>query len=703
MKLERLDEASIARLSASMLGIEGSQPEIVHFLQRETEGNVFFLVEVVRTLAEEAGQLERISYMTLPARVLAGGVQRIVQRRLSRLSPQERTYLQMAAILGRQLDLRLLQAYSGKDDLEAELTACANAMILDVQDNQWRFAHDKLREGLLGEFNEEDRRQFHRRAAELIASVYEEDAAQAGALAYHWGMAGDTEKELIYATRAGDEAYRMNVHQSAAHHYQRALQLALDDEKTAAKPLTHLYTRLGRAYELDTRYQQAVDLYTEFEALARRRQDKPMLLAAVLNHAVVVSVPNAVVNLEEGERLAHQALALSEELGDRAAEAKALWCLLLTGFYGGQLTKGIEYGERSLAIARELDLREQLAYTLNNLALVYINVQMPKALMYLEEVEQLWRELNNLSMLTDALGMAVFAQYLTGHFDRAIVASQESYRISTAIGNLWGQSFSLMLVGTIYAQRGEIDSALDIMERCLDLSLRAGHVAPLVETQLMIAETYMDLGAFSQAMEATDTARRAADMYMAAQAFTTEYYRAWIHFMSGDIQKAEALFKQYIPTFNQEYAAAVLFASQIIIRLQVEFALLREDYPQAQQFVQQADGLFAGSGVQIADGEISYYKGRIAFASGQIDDARAHFTSAVTVARNKGLRFLLLRILPLLAEVAEKDGDSSAQRACMQELTDTVSYIQEHTQRADLRESFAALPIVRQVIKDKSK
>src|SRR6185295_1308069 len=74
LRLERLDVASIEALSYSMLGDVGREPHVVELLQRETEGNVFFLVEVVRTLAEETGRLEDIGRATLPDSVFAGGV-----------------------------------------------------------------------------------------------------------------------------------------------------------------------------------------------------------------------------------------------------------------------------------------------------------------------------------------------------------------------------------------------------------------------------------------------------------------------------------------------------------------------------------------------------------------------------------------------------------------------------------------------------
>lgn len=80
MPLRRLTEAQIAQLSVSMLGELGRQASLVRYLDRQTEGNVFFLVEIVRALAENAGELRRIGEGELPESVLTEGIGRIIER-----------------------------------------------------------------------------------------------------------------------------------------------------------------------------------------------------------------------------------------------------------------------------------------------------------------------------------------------------------------------------------------------------------------------------------------------------------------------------------------------------------------------------------------------------------------------------------------------------------------------------------------------
>ncbi|MCU0482592.1 MAG: protein kinase [Anaerolineae bacterium] len=85
LKLNRLRLADIEALSESMLGSTGRQPEIIALLQRETEGNAFFIVEVVRALAEDAGQLNMVGIVTLPEKVMAGGIQAVIKRTSCRI------------------------------------------------------------------------------------------------------------------------------------------------------------------------------------------------------------------------------------------------------------------------------------------------------------------------------------------------------------------------------------------------------------------------------------------------------------------------------------------------------------------------------------------------------------------------------------------------------------------------------------------
>ncbi|WP_171817896.1 serine/threonine-protein kinase [Pyxidicoccus fallax] len=247
LRLSRLDAGEIAVLSQSMLGAPGARPHLVELLRRETEGNPFFLVEVVRALAEEAGGLDRLGNMVLPERVFAGGVRRLVQRRLEKVPEHSRELLRMAAIVGRHVDVELLRHAAPGADVERWLSDCAAAAVLDVADGRWRFAHDKLREGVLAELPAAERPALHRRVAQALVAAHGDGSEWTAALCYHWGAAGDPVREAEYARRAGEEALRVGACREAVPFLARALEsvAALGGSTTC---LGHLEALLAEAY-----------------------------------------------------------------------------------------------------------------------------------------------------------------------------------------------------------------------------------------------------------------------------------------------------------------------------------------------------------------------------------------------------------------------------------------------------------------------
>ncbi len=249
LSLPRLGAEEIASLSESMIGDAGRAPRVLELLQRETEGNPFFLVEVVRSLAERAGQLARIGTEPLPEQVLTGGVRQLIQRRLDKVPASDRALLRLAAVVGRHLDLEVLKASAPEVDLTRWLEDCAGTTVLDLADGRWRFAHDKLREGTLASLSREEARELHRLAASSIEAAHPNAPEWLAALAYHWGQAGNAVREAHYAERAGEQALSVFACHAAVSHFQRALELA-QSRVAPALHLGHLEGRLAEAFYL---------------------------------------------------------------------------------------------------------------------------------------------------------------------------------------------------------------------------------------------------------------------------------------------------------------------------------------------------------------------------------------------------------------------------------------------------------------------
>src|SRR5215212_3078279 len=142
-----------------MLG--SARAPVIDFLDRHTEGNVFFLVEAVRALAEETGSLERVGESPLPERLVTSGIEAVIARRLAKLPDAARPVIAFCAVVGRTLDQPLLEDVFGAPRVAEVLALGTEAAVLEVSDNRFRFAHDKFREHALEALGLARRRELH--------------------------------------------------------------------------------------------------------------------------------------------------------------------------------------------------------------------------------------------------------------------------------------------------------------------------------------------------------------------------------------------------------------------------------------------------------------------------------------------------------------------------------------------------------------
>jgi serine/threonine protein kinase len=262
LQLQRLSASSIKALCRSMLGESGCTPELVAFLNAETEGNVFFIIEVMRALAEEAGQLSAVSSHRLPRSVVTGGIQAIVQRRLQRLPEDARPLLRLAAIAGRQLDLEVLRGF--EPDLMPWLYLAADASVLEVSGSSWRFAHDKIRESLLAELEPSERQFLHLAVAGALARLYADEPVHAAAIADHYLRSEDPLRAVPYLIEAGSHALGQGAIVQAAEHFTQVLlpssrgHLTRAQTARAASGLIQATVALGRFVECMAAYEKLI-------------------------------------------------------------------------------------------------------------------------------------------------------------------------------------------------------------------------------------------------------------------------------------------------------------------------------------------------------------------------------------------------------------------------------------------------------------
>lgn len=267
LKLERFNRDEISTLTHSILGSSELRPEIVDFLERETAGNGFFLVETLRALARETGELRKVSATDVDTPVAAGGVIAVLQQRLSRLSEESLNVLRLAAIIGRELNVALLAHLFPETNLQHWLVTCSDAAVLEAREDRWYFAHDKLREHLLAHLRQEEgvARQLHHQVATAIEAVYAEHDRYVPALAHHWTQARNPTKATYYLEKAALLA-RIGAPATVVDYVKQAIEFDPNVENIHSMRQARRHSLLGNAYYALGEYKLAE---THLEAASR--------------------------------------------------------------------------------------------------------------------------------------------------------------------------------------------------------------------------------------------------------------------------------------------------------------------------------------------------------------------------------------------------------------------------------------------------
>ena len=370
MRLRRLDDESIASLCESMLGSAGRSPELIEFLRRESEGNPFFIVEIMRALADEAGYLGAVSQRRLPDHILTGGVRAVLDRRIGLVPAWAQPMLELAAAAGRLLDSTMLAhsatvAALGEHSLDAWLLRCSSMSIIDFRDQRWRFSHDKLRERLLERLRAAGRLPaLHFEIAQALESAYSGPSLdeQSVRLVYHCLEAGSlvaADKLSEVALRAAKREIQQLSFDEAAGMLERVMAV-LEPGELAELHRYELFLVLGQAHIRAGNHDRGKAACERAAELARRLADPVLLARAALTYGSEFSLggtdPKMVALLEESLR------GLSQS--DHPLRARALARLAAALQPAPDPEPPVAMAREAVAMARRLGDAEVLRATL---------------------------------------------------------------------------------------------------------------------------------------------------------------------------------------------------------------------------------------------------------------------------------------------------------------------------------------------------
>ncbi len=326
--LRGLDPDDVSRFLALAAGAPPPE-DLARSVFEMTEGNPFFLQEVVRLLAAEDRLAEPVDALSLPQ-----GVREAIGRRLDALDEPCNRLLRPASVIGAEFGVGVLEAIAGlpRAELLAGLERAKRARIVRNEGlaiGRWAFGHVLIRETLYEEISVPERIALHRRVGEVLEQIHGAgDADHLAELSYHFFQAapgGDVDRAIDYAVRAAERARELLAFEEAVLLYERALQVLelavpVDDARRC-----DLLTRLGGALRAAGRREDALRRLRA-AADAARRLARGDLLARVATHWPPTLGRQMVLWNAEYRPLVEEALGCIDEaaLAERARLTSAL-------------------------------------------------------------------------------------------------------------------------------------------------------------------------------------------------------------------------------------------------------------------------------------------------------------------------------------------------------------------------------------------
>jgi predicted ATPase/class 3 adenylate cyclase len=455
LRLDPLGRESAAEMLSILLGDGVELDPLKRLITERTEGNPFFIEEMVQALFED-GVLVGNGVVKLAKSMNAvkvpATVQGVLAARIDRLSAQEKELLQTLAVLGREFPLGLVKhvIFTPDDTLERGLWRLQAGEFICEQpaagEVEYVFKHALTQEVAYNALLIERRKLLHERAGAALESMYAERLDDhLSDLARHYSRSDNFIKAVEYLGRVGQQAFQRAAYADAISSLSAAIAL------------------LQKLPESPERIQQE------------------LLLLLAIGAALIGVRGNTAPEVEAAYSRARE---LCEHVGDPPELFSALWGLWLMHLLRGELRRAYELAEQLLPRAQSAHDPALLMYA--HLALGNTFLCMGRLLSAREHIElgislydpERQRPLafrlggTNPGVVGPSLASRIL--WLLGYPDQALERGNEALALAQRLSQPYNLAFAKVFVGFLHQFRGDVRAAQENAESLIALCAEYG-------------------------------------------------------------------------------------------------------------------------------------------------------------------------------------------------------------------------------------
>jgi class 3 adenylate cyclase len=659
--LRGLSTDAVARYLEMTAGAK-PPPGLAEAVHEQTEGNPFFVGEIVRLLASE-GKLtgaQADAPLEIPQ-----GVREVVGRRLDRMSEETNKALRVAAVIGRDFEGELLwrvAELSPEELMAAAQESIAERLVTEVGQMRFSFAHALVRDTLYEEVSSAQRSALHERIGLALEEMCGEDPdSRIGELAHHFLSAaprGDITKAISYADRAGAQAMSQLAYEEAAELYGRALEVLDLSEEPDEALRTRLLLCLGGAQTGASRFADASDAFHGAAESARETGSTDSLVGAAIGLSVLSEAGKANQKLI---KLCDEALAAlgdapsAQRSGLLTAKSQEMYWVDAQGESAALAAEAVE-------VAREVGDARALAAALQRLYFIPIGPKDgEKRLAIIDEMQELAEQCGDREMV-----VRCHAYRLREYLELGDVAG-----VDRELGEYARLAQDLRMpqhiwhISALRGTRTMIDGDLEEAERLAEESRRLGERAeqPLAFQYYGIQLT--QIRRFQgRTGELLGPVKELAERYPLIPAWRTALIS--LHAVGGNVEEGRLELERFI---GDDFSAIARDAVWLTaLGLLGEATALLGDSKRSQMIYEEllpyAGLVIVAARAAANNGPVDRILGLLARAAGRNDDSIGHFETGIEQSTRMGDRpYLALGRANLADALLERGAPGDRERA----------------------------------------
>ncbi|MEE8392086.1 MAG: hypothetical protein V3S14_15000 [Anaerolineae bacterium] len=418
-------------------------------------------------------------------------LQSLLLARIDNLSPGARHVLQMAAVIGSVFWSNVLQTLAGEptslemSSLKAHLTALQRAQLVQERGRvpelgmEYVFKSTLIRDAAYESLLRAQRATTHLEVADYLEDFFglETLSPYYGVLAYHYRQAGKHGKELFYTIQAAEQAQKIYANVEALEHYTHAIE-SLDEMEAQTADENRLYAIRTQQFEVLNGRREVFFLMGDFKAmwadaeallpLAHHLDDDPVWLIDALLQQPGVAGWRRREDLDAATPMAQQALALSQQLGDRHREMQCLTAAARLCLWSND-PKGWELAEQALELAQQLGDQRYEVGILVEMGHLYAWSEPERSMKYLEAALPISQALDDKMTELEILGLiGVQLESSDDYCQRLVECHEKRLRLSREIGHRPAEAQTLMFYGQIQGlYLGDYEAGVAMLEESL--------------------------------------------------------------------------------------------------------------------------------------------------------------------------------------------------------------------------------------------